>query len=66
MAHEIDEEGSKGGRRSVTLFAIVAAVLTVLLILDITGTKIASPSAPPNTESPAPQPNTESPANTNA
>jgi hypothetical protein len=69
MAHEIDEEGSKGGQRSVTLWAIVAAALTVLLILvgtgRITGTKVASPSAPPNTESPATQPNTEFPANTN-
>ena len=69
MAHEIDEEGSKGGQRSVTLWAIVAAALMVLLILvgtgHITGTKVASPSAPPNTESPATQPNTEFPANTN-
>jgi hypothetical protein len=64
-----DEEGSKGGARTVTVFAIVAAILTVLLILVatgvITGTKVASPSPPPNTESPAPQPNTESPAKTN-
>jgi len=69
MAHEIDEEGSRGGQRSVTLWAIVAAALTVLLILvgtgHITGTKVASPSAPSNTESPATQPNTEFPANTN-
>jgi hypothetical protein len=53
----------------VTVFAIAAAILTVLLILVatgvITGTKVASPSPPPNTESPAPQPNTESPAKTN-
>jgi len=69
MAHEIHEEGSRGGQRSVTLWAIVAAALTVLLILvgtgHITGTKVASPSAPSNTESPETQPNTEFPANTN-
>ena len=28
-----DEEGSKGGARSILTFAVVAAVLTVLLVL---------------------------------
>ena len=57
MAHT-EDEGSKGGRRSVTLFAVVAAALTVLLFLigtrHITGTKVAAP----------PQANTEAPAKT--
>jgi hypothetical protein len=49
------EEGSKGGERSVIIFAIVAACLTVLLILvgtgHITGSKVAAP--PPSAETPA-------------
>jgi hypothetical protein len=69
MAQITHDEGSKGGTRSVTLWAVVAAALTLLLILvgtgQITGTKVAAPSPPLNTESPAPQPNTEFPANTN-
>ena len=51
-----DEEGSKGGSRSVTLWAVVAAALTLLLILigtgHTTGTKVAAPP-PTSTETPA-------------
>ena len=58
MAHITEDEGSKGGRRSVMLLAVVAAALTVLLFLigtrHITGTKVAAP----------PQANTEAPAKT--
>jgi len=49
-----DEEGSKGGQRSVTLFAVVAVLLTILLALigtrHIAGSKVA---APPQAETPA-------------
>ena len=48
------DEGSKGGRRSVLAFGIVAATLTVLLIL----VGVAGKSVAPNT----PQTTTESPA----
>jgi hypothetical protein len=48
------DEGSKGGRRSALAFGIVAATLTVLLIL----VGVAGKSVAPNT----PQSNTESPA----
>jgi hypothetical protein len=50
-----DEEGSKGGERSVMIFAIVAACLIVLLFLigtrHITGSKVPAP--PPSAETPA-------------
>ena len=49
------DEGSKGGRRSVLTFGLVAAIMTVLLILiGVAGKNVA-----PNT----PQSNTASPAN---
>ena len=48
------DEGSKGGRRSVLTFGIVAAIMTVLLIF----VGVAGKSVAPNT----PQANTESPA----
>jgi len=61
-----DEEGSKGGQRTLMLFGVVASALTILGILigtgRITGTKVAAPPPQPTTETPAPQPNTESPA----
>ena len=51
------DEGSKGGARSVLTFAIVAAALTVLLVLvgaGNFGSKKVAPEAPqPSTESPA-------------
>ena len=49
------DEGSRGGRSSVLLFGVVAATLTVLLIL----VGVAGKNVAPNT----PQANTESPAN---
>ena len=56
MSHITEDEGSKGGRRSVALFAVVAAALTFLLFLigtrHITGTKVAAPP-PTSTETPA-------------
>ena len=48
------DEGSKGGRRSVLVFGLVAATLTVLLIL----VGVAGKSVAPNT----PQASIESPA----
>ena len=48
------DEGSKGGRRSVLAFGIVAATMTVLLILIGVAGKSVAPNAPQaNTESPA-------------
>jgi hypothetical protein len=48
------DEGSKGGRRSVLAFGIVAAVMTVLLIvIGVTGKNVAQNTAQSNTESPA-------------
>jgi len=52
-----DEEGSKGGDRSVLTVAIVSVCLFVLIILVGTG-HIGGSRVAPNT----PQPNTESPA----
>jgi hypothetical protein len=46
------DEGSKGGRRSVLAFGIVAAIMTVLLI-GIGGKNVAPNTAQLNTESPA-------------
>jgi hypothetical protein len=48
------DEGSKGGARSVLTFAIVAAALTVLLVLvGVSGKKVAPEAPQPSTESPA-------------
>ena len=48
------DEGSKGGRRSVLAFGIVAATLTVLLILvGVAGNNVPPNMAQSNTESPA-------------
>ena len=48
------DEGSKGGRRSLLAFGIVAATLTVLLILVGVAGKSVAPNTPlANTESPA-------------
>ena len=47
------DEGSKGGRNSVLLFGLVAATLTVLLILvGVAGNNVA-PNSASNTKSPA-------------
>jgi hypothetical protein len=49
-----DEEGSKGGARSILTFAVVAAALTVLLVLvGISGKKVTPEAPQPSTESPA-------------
>ena len=48
------DEGSKGGRRSILAFGIVAAVMTVLLIvIGVAGKNVAQNTAQSNTESPA-------------
>jgi hypothetical protein len=48
------DEGSRGGRRSVLVFGLVAAIVTVLLILiGVTGKNVAPNAPQPNTESPA-------------
>ena len=48
------DEGSNGGRNSVLLFGVVAATLTVLLILvGLAGKNVAPNMAQSNTESPA-------------
>jgi hypothetical protein len=48
------DEGSKGGRNSVLIFGVVAATLTVLLILVGVAGKSVAPNTPlSNTESPA-------------
>jgi hypothetical protein len=48
------DEGSKGGRRSVLTFGLVAATLTVLLILiGVAGKNVAPNTPQSNTESPA-------------
>jgi hypothetical protein len=48
------DEGSKGGRRSVLVFGLVAATVTVLLILvGVAGNNVAPNMAQSNTESPA-------------
>jgi hypothetical protein len=48
------DEASKGGQRSVLVFGIVAATLTVLLILvGVAGKSVAPNTARSNTESPA-------------
>jgi len=48
------DEGSKGGRNSILLFGIVAATLTVLLILvGVAGKNVGPNTAQSNTESPA-------------
>jgi hypothetical protein len=48
------DEGSKGGARSVLTFAIVAAILTVLLVLvGVRGKKVTPEASQPSTESPA-------------
>ena len=48
------DEGSKGRRRSVLAFGIVAAVMTVLLIvIGVAGKNVAQNTAQSNTESPA-------------
>ena len=48
------DEGSKGGGRSVLAFGIVAAIMTVLLIvIGVTGKNVAPNAAQLNTESPA-------------
>jgi hypothetical protein len=50
-----DEEGSKGGQRSVMAVAIVAACLFVLIIVvGLSGRQSVAPNTPqPNTASPA-------------
>ena len=49
-----DEEGSKGGARSILTFAVVAAVLTVLLVLvGVSGKKVTPEAPQPSTKSPA-------------
>jgi hypothetical protein len=49
-----DEEGSKGGARSILTFAVVAAALTVLLFLvGVSGRKVTPEAPKPSTESPA-------------
>jgi hypothetical protein len=52
-----DEEGSKGGARSILTFAVVAAGLFVLLLLVGVGNfgskKVAPESPQPSTEAPA-------------
>jgi hypothetical protein len=55
MAQRIDaDEGSRGGARTVLTFAIVAAALTVLLVLvGLSGKKVAPETPQPSTESPA-------------
>jgi len=56
MAQRIDaDEGSRGGARSILTFAIVAAALTVLLVLvGVSGGQKVAPETPqPSTESPA-------------
>jgi hypothetical protein len=48
------DEGSRGGRNSVLVFGLVAATLTVLLILiGVAGKNVAPNMAQSNTESPA-------------
>ena len=48
------DEGSKGGRNSVLLFGVVAATLTVLLILvGVAGKNVGLSTTVSNTESPA-------------
>jgi hypothetical protein len=48
------DEGSKGGRRSILIFGVVAATLTVLLIiLGLAGKDVATNTAQTTTESPA-------------
>ena len=63
--HEVDE-GSKGGDRSILTFAIVAAALTVTLIVVGLRDKPVAPEAPqPAAEAPAagaPAPAAEAPA----
>jgi hypothetical protein len=47
------DEGSKGGRNSVLEFTIVAALLTVVLILiGVAGKNVAPNTVQSNTESP--------------
>jgi hypothetical protein len=48
------DEGSKGGRRFALVFGVVAATLTVLLIvIGVAGKNAAPNTAHSNTESPA-------------
>jgi hypothetical protein len=48
------DEGSKGGRRSVLFFGVVAAVLTVLLVLvGVRGRSVAPETPQPAAETPA-------------
>ena len=48
------DEGSKGGRRSILIFGVVAATLTALLILiGVAGKNVAPNTPQSNTESPA-------------
>jgi hypothetical protein len=48
------DEGSRGGRRSVLAFGIVAAIMTVLLIaIGVSGKNVTSNMAQSNTETPA-------------
>jgi hypothetical protein len=48
------DEGSKGGRRSVVAFGLVAAIMTVVLILiGVAGKNVAPNTPQSNTESPA-------------
>jgi hypothetical protein len=48
------DEGSKGGGNSILVFGLVAATLTVLLILiGVTGKNVTPNMAQSNTESPA-------------
>jgi hypothetical protein len=55
MAHRRDaDEGSKGGTRTVLTFGVVAAALTVFLVLvGLSGKKVAPEAPQPTTESPA-------------
>ena len=48
------DEGSRGGRRSVLAFGIVAAIMTVLLIaIGVSGKNVTSNMSQSNTETPA-------------
>ena len=48
------DEGSRGGSRSILTFAVVAAVLTVLLaVVGLSGKKVTPEAPQPSTESPA-------------
>jgi hypothetical protein len=48
------DDGSKGGRGSIMVFGLVAAIMLVMLIfIGVAGKNVAPKTAPLNTESPA-------------